>query len=235
VGTARVPVEIRLGIYGNAYRSRLIEALQASFPVLAAVLGETDFETLAAKYVSTHDSPFFSVRYYGDALADFLAADANYSSAPVLAELARWEWLMAAVFDAADAAPIDVSAFAGLAAQQWAQLRFECNPSVHVLQLEWNVPAIWKAVTEDGERPDPALYEQPTSWLLWRRELQIYFRRLEVEEAASLAAAREGQSFGELCELLCASLDEAEAPARAAAYLREWVQSGLIIGMRLPP
>jgi hypothetical protein len=44
-----------------------------------------------------------------------------------------------------------------------------------------------------------------------------------------LDAARSGWPFGELCELLCDEVGEPEAPAQAAALLRGWVQSGLIV------
>lgn len=249
VGTERVPVATRLGIYGDGYRSRLIEALQASFPVLADLLGETDFQALAGKYVSAHESTFYSIRYYGDQLADFVAGDAEYSKAPILGELARWEWAMAAAFDAADAEPIDISAFAQLAPEDWAELRFEWSPAVQVVELEWNVPQLWKAVTEGTERPEPSLGSQAdssagggagassqadtgngprVSYLIWRRELQIYFRALAREEAEVIAAARAGHSFGELCVLLCEHLDESEASLHAAGYLRGWVESGLL-------
>ena len=234
VGTSRVPVETRLGIYGDGYRLRLIEALQTSFPVLADLLGEADFQTLGARYVDTHESTFFSIRYYGDQLAGFLESDADYSKAPVLAELARWEWAMAAVFDAADAEPIDISAFAQLAPEDWAQLRFEWSPCVQIVELQWNVPELWKAVTEDTERPDPELNPKPSSWILWRRELQLYFRPLADEEAAVIAASRAGQSFGELCVLLCEHLGEEAASLHAAGFLRGWVQSGLIVNADLP-
>jgi hypothetical protein len=229
VGTERVPVATRLGIYGDGYRSRLIEALQTSFPVLAELLGETDFQALGAQYVNAHESTFFSIRYYGDQLADFLAGDAEYSKAPILAELARWEWAMAAAFDAADAEPIDISAFAQLAPEDWAELRFEWSPAVQVVELEWNVPQLWKAVTEGTERPEPGLGAEPVGYLIWRRELQIYFRPLAPEEAEVIAAARAGHSFGELCVLLCEHLDESEASLHAAGYLRGWVESGLIV------
>jgi hypothetical protein len=228
VGTERVPVATRLGIYSDGYRSRLIEALQSSFPVLAELLGETDFQTLAGRYVDTHESTFFSIRYYGDQMADFLTGDAEYSKAPILAELARWEWAMAAAFDAADAEPIDISAFAQLAPEDWAELRFEWSPAVQVVELEWNVPQLWKAVTEGTERPEPSLDPGAVRYLIWRRELQIYFRQLAWQEAQVIAAARAGHSFGELCVLLCEHLDESEASLHAAGYLRGWVESGLI-------
>jgi len=251
VGTQRVPVETRLGIYGNGYRLRLIEALQKSFPVLAQLLDEK-FEALAASYVEAHESTFFNIRWYGDRMAEFLAADAEYSKLPILAEMARWEWAMDAVFDAADAEPIDASAFAGIAPEDWADLQFDWSPAVQVLELEWNVPQLWKAVTEGSDQPEPAL--EPTAYLIWRRELQIFFRPLGKEEAAAVTFVREGhrgagRSFGELCVLLCEHLDldesEATRPERAtqaamasqhaAGFLRGWVESGLLVGVVSQP
>ena len=44
VGTTRVPVETRLGIYGGAYRARLVEALESNFTLLAQLLGAADFQ-----------------------------------------------------------------------------------------------------------------------------------------------------------------------------------------------
>ena len=176
VGTERVPVETRLAIYGDGYRSRLIEALQKSFPVLAELLGEADFQAMATRYVNSHESTFFNIRYYGDRMGDFLAADPEYSKAPLLAEMARWEWAMAGAFDAADAVPIDIGAFAQIAPEDWAGLQFEWSPSVQVVGVEWNVPQLWKAVTEGGDRPEVAV--GPARYLIWRRELQIYFRVL---------------------------------------------------------
>ena len=234
VGTQRVSVATRLGIYGDGYRSRLVEVLESSYPVLATLLGEADFHTLAGQYIAGHESTFFSVRYYGDELADFLAADAGYCGAPMLAELARWEWAMAAAFDAADAEPIDSSAFTQLAPEDWAELRFVWSPAAQVVALEWNAPELWKAVTEETEHPEPSLNPQPASWLIWRRELQIYFRPLTVAEAAAIAASRAGQSFGELCVLLCEHLGESEAAQHAAGFLRGWVESGLIVSADLP-
>jgi hypothetical protein len=230
VGTERVPVETRLGIYGDGYRLRLMEALQKTFPVLAELLGESDFQTLAARYVDAHESTFFNIRWYGDRMGEFLAADEEYSKAPILAEMARWEWAMAAVFDAADAEPIGLDAFAQIAPEDWAGLRFEWSPAAQVLELEWNIPQLWKAVTEGSEeRPDP-VYEAGC-YLIWRRELQIYFRPLGEEEASAVAAVREGHSFGELCVLLCEHRDESEASQHAAAFLRGWVEAGLLVSL----
>ena len=231
IGTARVPVATRLGVYGRAYGSRLAEALASNFPALAQMLGESDFETLAQDYVGAHDSPFFSIRYYGDQLAQFLDTRQPYAGAPVLAELARWEWAMTGVFDAADATPLDHAALARIPPQLWAQLRFSWHPSVRSVTLEWNVPQIWQALTAESERPPATLSEAPQPWLLWRHELTTYFRSVPQSEAQVLDAARRGWPFGELCALLCTQLGESQAAAaQAAALLRDWIGSGLITG-----
>ena len=232
VGTQKVPVGTRLGIYGDGYVSRLLEALEANFPILSKLLGEEDFGALGTAYVRSHDSPFFSIRYYGDGLAGFLAADPAYSGAAVLADLARWEWAMTEVFDAADAEPIGTDALARVAPEDWAGLRFDWHPSVRRLALAWNAPQIWKSVSDDAEPPEFAFSAEPVEWLLWRQDLRTYFRSLQPAEVAALEAARAGQSFGELCAVLSEEIGEAEAPAKAAGFLKDWIESGLIVAAR---
>ena len=231
-GTERVPIATRLSIYGDGYRSRLVEALQANFPVLSELLGEVDFATLGEAYVRSHDSPFFSIRYYGNALAGFLAREPEYSGAPMLADLARWEWMMTEVFDAADADAVGVADLAELAPEKWAELRFGLHPSVRRLALEWNAPQIWNAVSDKEEPPEVEFNATPVEWVLWRQELRTYFRSLQPGEAGALEAVRDGRSFGEICDLLCGEFGEDAAPMRAAGFLRDWVESGMLTATR---
>jgi hypothetical protein len=226
-GSTRVPAATRLAIYGGAYRGRLAEALAATYTALAKLLDE-DFAELAQAYVARHDSPYFSIRYYGEGLAHFLATEERYAAAPLLADLARWEWAMTQVFDAADATTLEAAALAQVEPDAWAQLRFQWHPSVTRLDLEWNAPQLWQALTEDTERPAAAVTAEPTAWLLWREGLTTYFRSLTPTEAQALDAARRGWPFGELCELLCARVGDEEAPLAAATLLRGWVGAGLI-------
>jgi len=232
VGTQRVPIATRLAIYGDGYRSRLIETLEAHYPALLALVGEEEFAALGRAYVQAHDSSFPSIRFYGGALGAFLAGYPDYAANPWLSELAHFEWAMNDVFDAADAAPVDVQALGLIAPEDWAELGFDLHPSVRRLDLAWNAPALWRALTSAQPHPPPDAQARPVPWLLWRRELQILFRPLTGLEAEALDAVREGRSFGGICVALCTALDEEEAPARAAAFLREWVESGMIVGMR---
>jgi Putative DNA-binding domain len=227
-GSPRVPATARLAIYGGAYRGRLAEALGANYPALARLLDE-DFADLAQAYVAGHDSPYFSIRYYGEDLARFLATEERYAGAPLLADLARWEWAMTQVFDAADATALDAAALSQVAPDAWALLRFRWHPSLARLDLQWNAPQVWQALTEERERPAAAVSAAATPWLLWRQGLTTYFRSLTPAEAQALDAARSGAPFGELCELLCETVGDEAAPVTAATFLRSWVASGLII------
>lgn len=226
-GSARVPPAVRLAIYGDGYASRLAEALSNNYPALAALMGE-DFHALAHAYVRAHESPFFSIRFYGEHLAQFLATDAAYAQAPILAELARWEWAVTSAYDAADAPVVTHAALGAVAPEQWAQIRFGWHPSIARLQLHWNAPQIWQAVTAEGERPAVCFSEAAVPWLIWRQELTTYFRSLPVAEAAVLDAARSGWPFGELCELTSEHVGAEAAALTAATFLRGWVEAGLI-------
>jgi hypothetical protein len=230
IGTKKVPIDTRLTIYGDGYRARLIEALEAHYPALLALLGKEEFANLGDAYVRAHDSNFASIRFYGGTLAAFLTTHAEHRSTPLRAELARWEWAMSDVFDAADAACIDVAALGRIAPHDWAELKFELHPAMRRVDLNWNVPSFWKALTQGEPPPAPAATAAPVAWLLWRQELQIFFRPLSNPEAQALEAVRCGASFGELCVALCATCSDEEAPARAAGFLREWVESGLVVG-----
>jgi hypothetical protein len=230
-GTDRVPLATRLRVYSDAYYSRLTEALAANFPALAELLGEKDFGRLAAEYIAMHDSRFASIRYYGDELAQFLATEPRYRPVPLLADLARWEWTMAAVFDAADADAVDATALSGKAPADWSTMRLTFHPSVHVLEFAWNAPQIWKAVIESSARPAAAVSREPVSWLLWRHRLKEYFRPLGAAEEDALATALSGETFGDVCAVMCAHFREDEAPAEAAGFLRSWVESGMVVAV----
>lgn len=175
-GSESVPVITRLALYPHVRCRRLVDALEANYPALAAMLGQTDFYALGAAYVEAHPSRFFAMRWYGDALPQFLATDAGYAGAPVLADLARWEWAMTEVLDAGDAEPLGAAMLESIPEESWAELRFDLHPSVRALELQWNAPQIWQSLAGDMQSsvghdvehvwPAPAQADEPQAWLL---------------------------------------------------------------------
>jgi hypothetical protein len=221
----------RLGIYHNAYRVRLTEALGDTYPILHAVLGDEVFGELGEGFIAAHPSVHRSIRWYGSELAEFLAAVSPFADQPILAELARLEWTLAEVFDSADAKPVQRAAFAAVDPSAWSELVFEFHPSLRRLQLQWNTTAVWQAMSR-GETPsEPQRTEHPVPWLLWRQDLQNYFRSMTADESAALDAALRGGTFGEICTALAEWLPGEEIPLRAANLLGVWADSGIIVAV----
>ena len=54
------------------------------------------------------------------------------------------------------------------------------------------------------------------------------FRVLGVEEAMGWEQLTHGKSFGDICHMLASYDDPAGAPARAAGYLKAWIDARLL-------
>ena len=224
------PLE-RLGIYRNAYQVRLIEALDVTYTVLHALLGDEMFLEMGEEFVAAHPSVHRSIRWYGRELAEFLGTRPPYAEQPILAEVARLEWTLAEVFDSTDAVPVLRAALASRDAAAWSELRFEFHPSLRRLSLQWNTAAAWQAMSRGDTPPAPACAEYPVPWLLWRQDLQNYFRSMTADEATALDMARRRGNFGDICEALHEHLSVDEVPLRAASLLGLWTDSGIIVAI----
>jgi hypothetical protein len=232
--TRKADAETLLNVYRQAYPLRLLEALGANFPRLKTVLGDEDFDRAGRGYITQHPPRHFSIRWYGDGLARHLAETRPWSAAPALAELAGFEWALAGCFDAADAEPLGVEAVAALPPGDWPGMTLAFHPSLGVFVSRWTVPELWNALenaADGAQAPKPSLRPAPVAFVLWRREGQTLFRSMPPDEAAMLAQAREGEAFAALCEVLAAHAGEEQAGARAAAFLKSWVQQGWIAGV----
>ncbi len=224
-----LPAAERLAIYRNAYQVRLVDALHATYPVLHGLLGDEAWVEMGFAYVAAHPSVFRSIRWYGRELPQYLAAAAPYSDAPILSEVATLEWTLAEVFDAPDAAPLPRSALSAIEPAAWGSLTIEFHPSLRRLDFSWNTAAVWKAMSQDETPPSPDMAPAPAAWLLWRQNLQNYFRSMNAVESAALESARGGRTFAQLCEDLGALLPQEEIPPAAASLLGAWADSGLIV------
>ena len=216
-----------LGLYLMAYRARLLSALHDNFPVLKSALGDAAFADLARDYINAHPSSFRSIRWYGDALVAFLDADPERLPHPALADLARKDWAMRGAFDAQDASTLSLSDLAALAPQDWPQHHFVPVPSLCMLELEWNIEPIWRALSENAEaqteEPEPLSHVL----LVWRPELDCLWRSAETVEVAALNALAKGANFAECCTAI-AETGASDPAATAAGLLQRWVLDGML-------
>jgi hypothetical protein len=231
LGTRRVPAETRLGIYGNAYRLRLLEALSANYPVLRQCLGDDLFDRLGFDFIHTSPSSYRSIRWYGDAFKSFLSADLEISDYPWALELTDFEWALSLVFDAADAMPMSLDDIARVPPETWADMCFQMHPSVLRLNFHWNVVPLWQACDAAEPLPQIVSMEKPQAWVLWRKDYLNQFCSLSETEAWAIDALLKGASFGSLCEDLFERTDDENSAFQIASFLKGWVHAGLIIGI----
>lgn len=232
VGSERLPARDRLAVYADAYKLRLLEVLGKDFPGLHGMVGDREFEALGRAYIDAHPSEHPSVRWFGRRLADFLRDTAPYRDQPVLAEMADFEWTQGEVIDAADSPALAVGDLGNVAPESWPGMRIGFQHALRRLDLAWNVPTLWQAVDEDRDSPPaPERFAEPVAWVLWRKDLQVHWRSLDGDEAFALDAARDGLSFGDLCEGLVARTHDDQVPVRAAGFLKRWVIDELVAGV----
>ncbi|MES2425232.1 MAG: DNA-binding domain-containing protein [Pseudomonadota bacterium] len=232
VSTEKVSADVRLSIYANGYRLRLIEALATEFSTLQRITGEKTFDALCRSFIAAHPSRTPNLRWYGGELAAHLACTAPFNRRPVLAEVARFEWAIGLAFDAADDKALTFEEVAALPPQSWPAMVFSLHPSVQRLDLAWNAPDLFKA-TDSGAAVKPRRAPAPRHWCIWRRELTPRYRRLPADEAWMLDAVARGESFAAICEGLTRWTSESAAAARAATLLRTWIAEQMVSTVRI--
>lgn len=234
VSTARVPAEKRLAIYAHAYKSRLIEVLGISYPVLQTYLGNEKFYELGDYYADLYPSTFRSIRWFGEHMASVLSQHPVYQRYPFLAELAQIEWLMCSVFDSPDVDTLAIETLSRIPPEEWMSMQLHAHPSLRRLDLSWNVIDIWKAINEETSPPDAQQSDSVSAWVFWRKDLAQRFSSIDADEAWAIDAILSTCTFGDLCEGLSHWMEDEEAIAlRAASLLKGWILAGFISGVSL--
>ena len=216
------------GIYVNAYRARLREALRDNYPVLALALGDESFDQLAVAFIEAQPSQFRSIRLFGGGLADFMSQHGDLIPHPALIDLAKMDWILRGAFDAANDVALEVGDLAALSAEDWLQQKFQLRASVNLTPLSWAVEPIWHALSEDKNATTQAPESAEHVLLVWRRELDCQWRSLDTTEAEALRLLATGMGYADLCEKISVA-DNAATANGIALMLRRWVEDRLLL------
>ncbi|MGI0115541.1 HvfC/BufC N-terminal domain-containing protein [Zooshikella sp. RANM57] len=215
-----------LAIYANAYHQRLREALDGDYPCLGLLLGDEQFNQLVSDYITYHPSSDPSLRWFGQHLPAFVREQAHYQAMPIVAELAEWEWRLRLAFDAAGSEIAVINHVQQLTADQWPTLRFELVPSLQLVSWQTNAVAVWQALEQ--QQTPPAIAEEHTDWIIWRKGLVTNFRSIHDDERAALTLTLQGHNFASLCEHLCQWHEPEAVTTRVVQLLQQWLSDELI-------
>ncbi len=226
----------RIGIYANAYYSRLLECVGECFPMLKATLGEEVFSGFAFDYLQRYPSRSYTLDRLGENFARFLdetrpgPEDGGPPPGEVgwpdfLVDLASLEWLLAKVFDGPGTEGqtlLTPEAMQAFPAERFAEARLHPVPCLRLLATRYPVNAYFTAVRkaeEEGEEapiPDPA----PEYTAITRREFIVRRYSLSLPQHALLAALQSGATVAEALAAAAAVSDLDDDAL--AAELRSW-------------
>lgn len=144
--------QARLAIYRNTVNSTLLKALQLSYPVIQALVGEEFFEGAARLFIEQCQPSHAQLDSYGATFPDFLARMPETASLDYLPDTARLEWAVNEVLHAPDAKPLDLRRLERLNEDGLPSVRFVSSSAVRLLKSDFPVDAIWRAVLTHDDR-----------------------------------------------------------------------------------
>ncbi|HEY3233470.1 MAG TPA: DNA-binding domain-containing protein [Polyangiaceae bacterium] len=241
LGDADWPALERLSVYAEVYFWRLHDALKEQFPVVHFLATKLPFRNLITDYVLEKPPKEPDLRRIGSGFSDYLSHHSIILLLPHLEELAKIEWAICELLDAPDVPVFKREALEGRPPTEWPDLVFVPAPAMRLCSSHWDYAALKRAqeraaecdtsTVESGVRLDDSklLY-----FLIWRREYQIFHRRVKPPERRALQAMMAGASFASLCAE-AHKADPTLRPESVADWLEEWIHSGLIGGMKTLP
>lgn len=226
-GDDRLSARDRLAIYANAYFYRILDVCREDFPATVALLGDAHFHNLITGYLLDYPPTEPSIQYAGCQLAEFLRGHPLRANRPFIADLARLERALIESFHAVDATPLAAAALSALTPAEWPALELALHPAVHILDLEWHVEVVVRAV-EEGRTP-LAPTPGPLKLLVWRRNSRVHYRELEPGEAAALTLAKDGATFAAICTAVAEESRTADPSPLIARFLGQWLSAELLL------
>ena len=229
VGDGLLPAA-RLQIYRHHVLTSLTNVLQATFPVICRLVDERFFRYAADAYIRQYPPEAPCLFEYGAHFPAFLAAFPPCHHLAYLADVARLEWAMNAALHAEVRVPLDPAELGGLAPHEVAQLTFQFDPSVTLLDSPWPIDQIWRVNQASAERHAHVdLNEAGVSLEIRRWEDDVGFRRLDPAIYTFRTTLATGHALARAAEAALAASQGFDCVAALHALLTD----GVLIGFTL--
>lgn len=207
----------------------------ARFPRLSRYMGDTAFTDMIRGFVRSHLGSSTRIANSIQRLPRFLQTARPYSRHPELAEFATLELALAAVCEAPCSPKIALTDLARLDHATLARAVFAIQKPMNRLRFATNVTSLWSSMCCGVVPPKPERLPRAIDVIVWRQGRAARFRIVGEEELLVLEEAHNGMPFGDLCELIAAQGCPETAAARAATYLRGWIDAELICDVTIRP
>lgn len=221
----------RLGIYGRAYFSRLLECLQVQFPAVRQALGHETFDGLAFGYLVSYPSRSYTLSMLGRNFESYLkdirperSNDEERSEpdfADFVIELLRLEQIYSEVFDGPgpeQSQTLAAKDLEGLTAEVFAGSRLRFHPCVRLQTFQFPVH---EYATEIRRGLTPTVPETRAVFLVvTRRDYIVRRYELRPTQFQLLSAINEHKTVGEALQCAWEATDQIDP-----AEIRDWFQT----------
>jgi hypothetical protein len=235
----------RLEIYARSYWFRVLDCLYEDYPGVRAILGERRFMKLATAFLAQFPSASFTLRNLGSRLPDFIRDNPAFSAPRTLlaVDMGRFEWAQVVAFDGPLLPPLTQDDVLDAPPNR---LRVALQPCITLLECAYPVDefalALKKRDTALRGEASNALTSMPHSRAAARPRLPrpapicvavhrqdnlLFFKRLEPEAFAILAALRDGKTLPSAC---AAALRRADPAIDWPSLIRDWFRSWQSLG-----
>ncbi len=147
----------RLQVYRNNTIISLTEALKATFPVAAALVGEKFFGFAAKTFISGNPPLAPRLAEYGGEFSDFLAEFEPARTLPYLADVAALEWAMNEAHHASEDIALTPQDLAAVPQENAPSLVLELRRSCRLLYSKYRIDRLWQAHQPGGCLQDLAI------------------------------------------------------------------------------
>ncbi len=242
----------RLGIYANAYYSRLLECLGEVFPMLKRTLGEDAFDGLAFGYLQAYPSRSYTLNELGRHFPHYLEqtrpgpakgeqTDPCASSDSVagmedwplfLIDLARLEWAIYEVFDGPGVEgtePLSADQLLSFSSEHWPKAKLTPVVCLQLLATRFPVNDYYTALRRSKpEDPVRIPLADDCYVALTRRDFVVRRYNVSKPQFELLTLLQQGRTVGQAIEAIVptASGEIDELATNLQLWFRNWTAEG---------
>ena len=219
--------EARLNVYRNTIVGTLTAALRLSYPAVHRLVGAEFFESAVRIFIEGQPPRSAHLDEYGAQLPEFLANFPPAASLVYLPGVARLEWAVSRALHAPDVDSLDVGRLAAIEPADRPHICFAPHPSISLVQSDYPVDAIWRAVLAQDDAAMAAIdLDASPVWLLIQRlETGVDVRRIAESAWQFLASLCAGRPLQDAVH--------AAPDVDVAILLAEHLAAGSFVGFQL--
>lgn len=140
---ASIAAQPAFTVYRNTVMKGWVDALEANFPAVLAIVGEEWFRAAASIYARAQPPRLPMLNLYGETFAEFLITFAPAADMPFLGPVAAIDRAWTEALLAADGPCLGDDAFSGLHIDAIGAARVVLHPSARTAWFDTTSPSIW--------------------------------------------------------------------------------------------